>query len=274
MCTRPDINRCLCLMTLEWGDEMTVFTCEDNFESMMTCIYDAWASKKGHSNVRLMKGPVAQPDLFTEYIHVDADEDKVIKVVRSIQKKISYEAYMQVFYAALSHEEDALDTIYRFLILGFTYGKQVTSMLSEPVVMRMMELKRNVGNEAHYFREFARFSSMGGQVYVCHIEPKSNVLLYVANHFRNRMPSEHWVIMDDNRKIAAIHPVNEDFYIRYLIDEEAEALLKTEQIEDEFTGLWRTFFDTIGIKERNNPSCQRNMFPIWMRKHAVEFQKK
>lgn len=239
----------------------------------MTCIYDAWASKKGHDNVKLLREPIIQPDLFSEYIHVDADMEKVEKVVRSIQKKISYEAYMQVFYAALSREEDALDTIYRFLIMGFAYGGKVMSMLTSPPVIRMMELRRNVGNEAHYFREFARFTSIGSSVYVCHIEPKNNVLLYVAGHFQDRMPSEHWIIMDDNRKTAAIHPVNEDFYIRYLTEEESESLMKTEQIEDEFTGLWRTFFDTIGIKQRENPSCQRNLFPIWMRKHAVEFRK-
>ena len=31
---------------------MEIYTCEDQFESMMTCIYEAWASKNGHSNVR------------------------------------------------------------------------------------------------------------------------------------------------------------------------------------------------------------------------------
>lgn len=250
---------------------MTVFTCRDDFESMMTCVYDAWASGKGHENVKLMREPVVQQDLFCEYIHVDADEGKVVKVVRSIQRKISYEAYRRVFYAAFSKEEDALDAIYRFLILGFTYGAKVLSMLSLPPVMRMMELQRNVGNEAHYFREFCRFTSIDGNVYVCHIEPKNNVLLFVANHFRDRMPSEYWIIMDDSRMTAAVHPRNEDFYIRYLTKEEAEKLTKMEEAEDMYTTLWKTFFHTIGIKQRKNSACQRNMFPIWMRKHATEF---
>lgn len=250
---------------------MTVFTCRDDFESMMTCVYDAWASRKGHENVRLIREPVVQQDLFCEYIHVDADEEKVVKVVRSIQRKISYEAYRKVSYAAFSREEDALDAIYRFLILGFFYGAKVLSMLSFPPVMRIMELQRNVGNEAHYFREFSRFTSIDGNVYVCHMEPKNNVLLFVANHFRDRMPSESWIMIDDNRMTAAVHPRNEDFYIRYLTKEEAEELAKTEEAEDEYTSLWKTFFHTIGIKQRENLACQRNMFPIWMRKHATEF---
>lgn len=250
---------------------MTVFICKNDFESMMTCVYDAWASGKGHENVKLVREPVFQQDLFCEYIHVDADPKKVLKVVRSIQRKISYEAYLSVFYAAFSREEDALDTIYRFLILGFAYGAKIVSMLSCPPVMRITELRRNVGNEAHYFREFSRFASPDGSVYVSHIEPKNNVLLFVANHFQDRMPSEYWIMIDDSRRVAAVHPRNEDFYIRYLTKTEAEELLKTEETEDEYTSLWRTFFHTIGIKQRENPACQRNLFPIWLRKHATEF---
>lgn len=170
---------------------MTIYTCNDDFESMMTCIYDAWASKKGHGNVRLMKEPIEQLDLFSEYIHVDADLEKAQKVVSSIQRKISYQAYVDVSYAALSKEEDALDSIYRFLIMGFAKGKQVLSMLSYPPVMRILELKRNVANDANFSREFARFQSLNNQLYVSHIEPKNNVLLFVAEHFQDRMPSEH-----------------------------------------------------------------------------------
>ena len=32
---------------------MTVFTCEDNFDAMMTCVYEAWASRLGHSNIKI-----------------------------------------------------------------------------------------------------------------------------------------------------------------------------------------------------------------------------
>ena len=58
---------------------MRIFTCERQYEAMMTCIYDAWsyALSAGHENVRLMPEPVYQPSLFEEYVHIDADEEKV-----------------------------------------------------------------------------------------------------------------------------------------------------------------------------------------------------
>ncbi|MDO4343189.1 MAG: TIGR03915 family putative DNA repair protein [Eubacteriales bacterium] len=251
---------------------MTVFTCEESFEAMMTCVYDAWASRLGHANVRLQTEPVRQQELFTAYVHVEADMEKAEKVVRSIQKKISWEAYRQVFMASMSFEEDRLDTVYRFLILGFAKGRGVTDMLSEPAVMRTLELSRKAANEANFFREFTRFTCVNGRLYTAHIEPKCNVTAIVAEHFADRMPSEDWAIIDDGRRIAAVHPVDEAFYMTQLSEKEMEQLHRTEERQDLYTDLWKEFFRSIGIAARENYRCQRNLMPLWYRKHMTEFR--
>ncbi len=251
---------------------MTVFTCEDTFEAMMTCIYDAWASRLGHDNLRLQLEPVWQPGLFCTYVHVEADQGKAAKVVRSIQRKISYEAYRQVFLAAMSFEQDRLDAIYRFLVLGFASGRKLTQMLSRPEVVWIFELSRKANTEANYFREFTRFSQVG-QVYVAHIEPKCNVTAISAAHFADRMPSEYWMLIDDNRRIAAVHPKDRSFYMTKLTRQELEQLRRTEEEEDLYTDLWKEFFESIAIEARRNSECQRNNMPIWYRKHATEFRK-
>lgn len=81
-------------------------------------------------------------------------------------------------------------------------------MLAESPVSRMLEIRRAVGNEIHHFREFARFNSIDNKVYVCHLEPKHDVIYQVAEHFADRMPDEYFMILDDNRKYAVIHPGN------------------------------------------------------------------
>lgn len=267
---------------------MTIYTCGESFEAMMTCIYDAWAGRRGHANVKLQLEPVEQPELFCEYLQVSADAEKAEKVVRAIRQKISAEAYRQVYYAAMSFYPDRLEAIYRFLILGFAFGAKVTNMFSEPPVMRVLELSRKAGNEMHYFREFTRFVSIEGypaaqmsrmgeqcapaKVYVAHIEPKCNITAITANHFADRMPSEHWMIIDDNRRIAAVHPKDQPFYMTVLSEEEMQRLAETERRGDLFTNLWKEFFKTIGIAERRNAKCQRNMMPLWYRKHMTEFR--
>lgn len=252
---------------------MTVFTCRDNWEDMMTCIYEAWASRLGHRNIRLEIEPIEQPEMFCEYLHIDGDAQKADKVVSSVCRKISGEAYRWIFCAAHGLDKSRVDDIYRFLICGFHYGSQVTAMLTLQPVMRLLELSRRVKNEAHFYREFARFTSHENRVYVCHFEPENDVLLMVAEHFADRMPSEHWLMIDDRRKTAAVHPADEDMYLTVLTDEEWDLLKETEYQQDLYTVLWKEFFHTIAIRERENTKCQRNMIPLKYRKHVTEFMK-
>ncbi|MDD6039127.1 MAG: TIGR03915 family putative DNA repair protein [bacterium] len=253
---------------------MYVFTCKQEFEDMMCCIYTAWerALRVGHDQLRLEVEPVEQMQLFDEYIHVDADHEKFEKVTRSIQRKISMQAFVSVYYVAMSNEPDAIDVIYRFLIRGFSMGEVVLDHLTDPCVQRFFEIRRSVGNEAHFFREFARFTSIDNRFYVCHLEPKNNVILFVGEHFADRMPSEHWMIIDDNRSIAVVHPKDGENYLRTLTTEELREFEQLEDQQDLYTDMWKTFFDTIAIRQRENRNCQRNMIRIWMRKHVTEFR--
>ena len=124
------------------GTEMYCFTCKEDFESMMTCIYRVWEAKKGSQNVRLEIEPVEQMDLLTEYVHVEVDPELAHKVVRSIRTKISAKAYYQVYLAAMSNDPGRLDDIYRFLRIGFAVGGKVTECLREESVMQIFELSR------------------------------------------------------------------------------------------------------------------------------------
>ena len=253
---------------------MKVYTCEDRLTDIMTCIYDAWseALRIGHNQIQLKKEPVFQQTLFDEYIHIDGDASRAEKVIRSIRRSISEEAYLNVYYATLCADEDSLQVIYNFLRVGFAVGSTVLGQYTNPHVMKLLEIRRRVSNEAHHFREFARFQSLDSKVYVCHLEPKNDVIMLVGNHFSDRMPSEHWMIIDDNRKTACVHVKDSENYLRYLTDEEFETLRQTESYEDEYTDMWKTFFHAISIEQRRNYICQRNLFPLWKRKHAVEFK--
>ena len=46
---------------------MTVYTCSPDLASILTCIYEAWNSRLGYRNVRLMTEPVGNLELFCDY---------------------------------------------------------------------------------------------------------------------------------------------------------------------------------------------------------------
>lgn len=251
---------------------MTYYSCEKNWESILSCIYDAWSSKKGHANIRLIFEPVEQYTLFDEYIHVDADFDKTQKVSHAINTKISPQFYKELAYCGLSYEEDSMDIIYRMMILGFAYGPSVLERTQYKEVMRFIEIHRRVLNDVYRFQEILRFHEVRPGVYVAHIEPKCRVIEPLAPIFVDRMPSEHWMIVDDTHKEVVVHQKDERCVFMKLTGEELDELLATENANDEYTDLWKLFFHSIAIKERLNPKCQQNHFPLWARKHAVEFE--
>ena len=128
---------------------MKIFTCKDRLEDIMTCIYDAWSEALliGHDQIQLKKEPVFQQTIFDEYIHVDQDLSKAEKVIRSIRRDISDEAYLNIYLATLSVEEDALRAIYDEVQINFP-----DTILNE--YQKVLEFNKQIGQERNrYLKE-------------------------------------------------------------------------------------------------------------------------
>lgn len=250
---------------------MIVYSCINEWYAMLTCIYEAWSSKNGYKNIRLELEPIEQYTLFDEYHHVDADIDKAESVIQAVNKKISPYFYNKMAYCSMAYEKDVLDNIFHMMILGFTYGTETLNMFHFRDVMRNREISTRLGREICKFKEIIRFHEIENSVYVAHVEPKSKLVVALGPAIEDRMPSEHWMIIDDIHREAVIHPKNEPFYLKQLSDLEFTRLLETEKENDNYTDLWKVFFDSIAIEERTNKRCQDNLMPIWTRKHAIEF---
>lgn len=254
-----------------------IYMCEDSIEGIFTGIYDAWNSKYGHQNIRIQVkisyDESTNLELFSEYIDVVPHEEKTQKVVRAIKDKISEEAFDMVCKAAWSHEKNKGDLIYRFLILGFHMGAKVTQYLGNDVVMGMFHMNRNVGNEAHHFTGFIRFSEIEHGILFAKINPKNDILRLIAPHFSERFNTEHFIIYDEQRKTAIIHRSGYPWIFAYGDEWNVEKLQTFSEKEEEYRDLWNVFFDSISIKERENEKLQRNNLPKRFRRNMTEFKK-
>lgn len=249
----------------------TVFVCENEFVSIMTAIYDAWdwSIGRGHDKVHIELDGGENYTLFTEYIEVKADEEKCRKVVRSVKNKISEDVFGEVFLAALSDKDDKAEAIYHFLVVAFKEGKKVLSMLGDARVMRIFEIVRYVRNEWGYSREFIRFSELKTGALFAKIKPNNDVITLIAPHFADRFPEENWMIYDEGRKIAVIHPKGGGWFVT--TEDISLDDINYAENEEEYRKLWRTFFNTIAIKERTNYKLQRQVMPLRYRGNVVEF---
>lgn len=252
----------------------TVFVCGPEPEDIFTAVYDAWASRLGHDNVALeIASDELQTRLFAEYRSVSRDPVKAEKVARSVQRKLSPEAYQGIYQTALSFEPDRADAIYRFLVEGFRVGPDIIHRLQDPAVGRVFELSRKVGREGHYFVEFARFSQWDNGVLCARIAPKCNVVSLVAPHFANRLSGENWILYDEVWHKAAVHPTGQAWYLLDTVACGWDELLQAHREEDdwsEWEDRWRTFVRHIAIEARINPPLQRSLMPLWYRAHMPE----
>lgn len=258
------------------GGTRTVFLCEDTPDGIFTAVYDAWDSGLGHRNVALELNGCFNYSLFSRYVSVSTDYEKSFKVARSLNHKLSRQVFATAYYAALSEPPGKADAIYRFIVLAFRHGPKIVSMLGLPEVQAVFALRRKVGNEAHYFREFIRFSDTGSGILFGKIKPKCNVLPLVAPLFSDRMPSETWVLLDETRDLAVFHPADQEWFLTSVSEDPSAIPMEYDlppntESEDQYRALWKVFHKTIAIKERINPRCQRNQLPLWYRKNMTEF---
>lgn len=251
---------------------MTVYLCQDNYENIMCAVYDAWMSRKGHDHVRLELVGSENLELFCQYQDVETDKEKVEKVTTAICKKICQEAYQWIFEASLSQDIGKADKIYRFLIYGFHYGREVLKMLQIPAVYDIFQLCRNIRNEQHQLMQFVRFSQMEGGILVGRIGPKNDVLVLLAPHFADRLGGENWILYDEKRKKAVIHKADDIWMIIHADTAVWQEKLRQKTDEEEYQSLWKAFRESISIKERYNPVCQRNHMPLRYRPYMTEFQ--
>ena len=254
-------------------NEIQVYVCEDSIEGIFTAIYDAWASKRGHVNNKIQLEHNTEIALFCSYLSVKPDLEKAEKVTRSIKQKIGLEAYRYIYYMALSNRDDKADAIYRFMILGFHYGSQVMDHLSNDAVNLMAKTYKRVSMERHRYTGFVRFEELSNHILVSKIRPENNILPILAPHFVDRFSSENFMIIDESRQMAVVHPARKQWFILSMELMDQNVLEEVSEREKEMKGAWATFVEHISIKEREHLKLQQNMCPLRYREFMPEFKK-
>lgn len=251
---------------------MTVYVCAESFEGILCGVYDAWMSRKGHEHVRLELEGIRNMELFCTYEAVEADRTKAEKVASSIRQKLSEQVYEQVYLASLSQNPERAERIYRFLVDAFRFGRSILEMLHLPSVFGLFELCRFVEHENHQLTGFLRFSRTEQGILISRIGPKSDVIPLLAVHFADRLPSENWLIYDENRRRAVVHPADKPWFILREDEENWIGKLAWKTDEEEYAALWKIFHQTIAVPERINRTGQLRHLPMRYRPYMTEFR--
>lgn len=255
---------------------MMIFQCEDSVDGIFTGVYDAWASKIGHSGVALRVASGLNLELFAQYREVKTDAEKAEKVARSVRNKMGADAYQTIYQAALSANPEKADCIYRVVVRGMAQSvtkreaEQVIWNLQDKHVCRLFELSRHVGNEAHRYLEFVRFRELAGGVLFSEIQAEHQVLPLIGEHFSDRFPNEDFMIYDNGHRDCLIHGRGKRWFILRDTSPDEAAKASITETEAQMQELWRGFCRSISIKERENRALQQQFWPLKFRRWMTE----
>lgn len=249
-------------------EEVPVLLCDGSWEGYFTAVFMAEAMRPRAREIFLE--PPAQLS-FIPPMQVQTQPDKAQRVWRAVCKQLGADAQWTCEALLCAGRADRGTVLLGYLRRGWQIGSQVEEDLGNPAVWEAMRVRRQVEFEIHRMKGLVRFAHAGNDVFYSAIEPDNDILPYLAEYFQDRLGDQRFVLHDVRRLMAAVYQPGEGKGVVITpLDKPSE---DPSQGDTFFPGLWRTYFQTIAIKERTNPTLQRQHMPRRYWKHLHEMQK-
>lgn len=117
-----------------------------------------------------------------------------------------------------------------------------------------------------------RLCEVGNNLWYAQIHPDNNVIEQVGQFLMKRFPKQNIILHDQNRNLAFLYNCqNKDDYEIVQVPNHFKVNSFSKE-ELQFQKLWKTFFETIAIKERTNSRLQMQYMPKKYWKDLVEMQ--
>ena len=240
-----------------------IYLYNNNFISLLNLIFTLIKNNVKPLNI---KADSYQPTLLDNIVNLKIKDEE--KIINNIIEKFGSVVFNIMYHVYLSEHENKELIIYYFFKNCFKYKNKIIYMRNLKCVNLALKISKYVGHENHKFKGLTRFKELNNHILYAIIEPENNILFLLSKHFKNRLKKEYWIIKDEKRKLYSIYDKH-DFY---LISEENFKLNKTgfTTNEEDIENLWKSFYKTISIKERENEKCRRNFMPKKYWKHIIE----
>jgi len=247
-----------------------IYLYDGTYYGLLTCIYNHYYQEAVSEiySISNYMGSLIDASKF-----IETKEAKAEKVERAIRDKFTPVGYRDMYQAFLSDEVYKDCYILSYIINGFTIGAAIDRLYSAPYVIKVRELSRRVGFEAHRFKGLLRFIDKKAFLYAS-FEPDNDILALIGDHFADRYLNERIIIHDLKRQKALVayggkwmlHDIETEHILKMIGQEEVD------QTEELLQVLWKGYFDHIGIEGRRNLQLQQSFVPLKYRKHILEFK--
>lgn len=236
---------------------MIGYTFDGTKDGLFTCIFDAYYEK---SYPDVLTDGFLQPRFGDSVFAIKTDKEKALRVKNCLLEKVNTPFVLKDIGIALKSGE-----LNKFTVI-FNYVKAVidnktidiSKNFADPSVLEFHDLLKRITNEIHRFKSFIRFQESADGYYYAHYSPDNDITWLLMSHFTQRFSNEAFIIHDTKRNVLGLYDGTSAKQIN------AEDLQVTVYLSDEevnFKQLWKTYYQSVNIKERKNHRLMKNFMP-------------
>lgn len=240
-----------------------IYEYDGTFDGFLCCIFDSYANREVPTAIRSPEE--IQPTLFAARA-IATDVPHARRVFRKVAACSPYAADLlrRGFLTCLPEKELYL---YHLVVKLLRDGPAFLKDGSDDTLYPVLKAVRHLAGEVHQLKGFVRFSDLGG-VLGGEITPKNRVLPLLRAHFCARYQGEAFFLYDCTHHEALFYAAGKAV-IRPLADFQ---MAPPDETEAAYRLLWKRFYDTIAIRERDNPRCRMTHMPKRYWANMTEFQ--
>ncbi len=242
---------------------MKEYIYDNTFEGLLTTIFYAYSCKE---DCIITKSRDYVTSFLNEVLDISTEYDKFDRVYKSIVEKLNSEVLTNIYYLYLCDIPNSSSTSLKYLKLCYKYGSNINLAKNNDIIILVDKYIKKVTAEAHRFNGFIRFKEVAPLSFYASIEPDHNILPLILNHFTRRFSDQNFIIHDLKRELAIIYN-RESFIITDLKREDSKVLTLPD---GEFESLWKTFYKSVNMKERENPRLRNQYMPKRYWSHITE----
>lgn len=236
---------------------------DGSFDGFLSCVFDSYAHKEIPAG--FSSGEDGIYTLFDSRT-ISTDPDHAARVLRKVAA-LSPEAAVLLRRGFLTCLPEKELHLFRFTAKLLREGPGFLRNRSDETLFPVVRAVQHLNGEVHLLKGFVRFSDLGG-VLGGEIEPKNRVLPVLGGHFAARFHNERFFLYDRTHREALFHVPGQSV-IRPLAD---FRMAPPDEAEARYRLLWKRFYDTIAIKERENPRLRMSNMPKRYWGTMTEFQ--
>ena len=240
-----------------------IYEYDGSFEGFLSCVFESYLCKE--LPAAFSSGEELPSSLFPVRT-VLTNPERAARVYRKVAK-LSPEAadlLRRGFLTCLPEKELCL---YRLTAKLLEQGPRFLRDLSDETLLPVLRAVRHLNGEVHQYKGFTRFSDLGG-VLGGEIQPKNRVLPLMRRHFCDRYRNERFFLYDRTHHEVLFYQEGKSL----ICPLDHFRMAPADETEARYRLLWKRFYDTIAIRERENPRCRMTQLPKRYWGTMTEFQ--